>query len=200
MDKINSGEMPPKKKPRPDAQEAFAVASWVATKLDEATKAAQGAGGRVPMRRLNRAAYANTVRDLFSLEQEFARRGRKGAADGWESGAASIGARRAFSWMTGQLDRYLAVADMVLDEAVFSLGNRTSRNPTWRPADQRHVHGIRVAYKDDFGEIQDSNPTPGGSSPRSRSHSAWDLTLTYRTPIARPRPSGICRTDLSHGR
>ena len=33
MDKINSGEMPPKKKPRPDAKEAFAVASWVAQKL-----------------------------------------------------------------------------------------------------------------------------------------------------------------------
>src|SRR6188508_1173132 len=59
MDKINSGEMPPKKKPRPDAKEAFAVASWVAQKLDETTKAAQGAGGRVPMRRMNRVEYAN---------------------------------------------------------------------------------------------------------------------------------------------
>ena len=44
MDKINSGEMPPKKKRRPDAKEAFAVASWVAQRLDETTKAAQGAG------------------------------------------------------------------------------------------------------------------------------------------------------------
>src|SRR5712675_1372128 len=47
MDNINSGKMPPKKKARPDAKEAFAVASWVAQKLDETTKAAQGAGGRV---------------------------------------------------------------------------------------------------------------------------------------------------------
>src|SRR5438105_3018086 len=61
MDNINSGKMPPKKKPRPDAKEAFAVASWVAQKLDETTKAAQGAGGRVPMRRMNRVEYANTV-------------------------------------------------------------------------------------------------------------------------------------------
>jgi len=74
MDKINSGEMPPKKKPRPDAGEAFAVASWIAQQLDETTKAAQGAGGRVPMRRMNRVEYANTVRDLFSLEEDFARR------------------------------------------------------------------------------------------------------------------------------
>ena len=74
MDKINSGEMPPKKKHRPDAGEAFAVASWIAQQLDETTKAAQGAGGRVPMRRMNRVEYANTVRDLFSLEEDFARR------------------------------------------------------------------------------------------------------------------------------
>src|SRR5260370_30852452 len=45
MDKINSGKMPPKKKPRPDAKEAFAVASCVADKLHETALAAHGAGG-----------------------------------------------------------------------------------------------------------------------------------------------------------
>ena len=59
MDKINSGEMPPKKKARPDPQEAFAVSKWVAGRLDETTKLAQGAGGRVPLRRMNRVEYAN---------------------------------------------------------------------------------------------------------------------------------------------
>src|SRR5665213_180218 len=74
MNKINSGQMPPKKKARPDAKEAFAVASWVAERLHETEMAAQGAGGRVPMRRMNRVEYANSVRDLFSLEEGFARR------------------------------------------------------------------------------------------------------------------------------
>ena len=46
MDNINSGKMPPKKKARPDAKEAFAAASWVAAKLRETELAAQGAGGR----------------------------------------------------------------------------------------------------------------------------------------------------------
>jgi hypothetical protein len=40
------------------------AASWMRHEL-----AAQGAGGRVPMRRMNRVEYANTVRDLFSLEE-----------------------------------------------------------------------------------------------------------------------------------
>ena len=44
MDNINSGKMPPKKKARPDAKEAFAAASWVAAKLRETELAAQGSG------------------------------------------------------------------------------------------------------------------------------------------------------------
>ena len=53
MERINSGEMPPKKKPRPEAGEALAVSSWIAQKQDATTKAPTGAGGRVPMRRIS---------------------------------------------------------------------------------------------------------------------------------------------------
>jgi len=49
-------------------------ASWVAAKLRETELAAQGAGGRVPLRRMNRVEYANTVRDLFTLDANYARR------------------------------------------------------------------------------------------------------------------------------
>src|SRR5271156_5121840 len=45
MDRINSGAMPPKKRPRPDPREAFAATSWVAKKLRETELEAQGAGG-----------------------------------------------------------------------------------------------------------------------------------------------------------
>src|SRR6266446_8570495 len=112
MDNINSGKMPPKKKARPDAKEAFAVASWVAQKLDETTKAAQGAGGHVPMRRMNRVEYANTVRNLFSLEEGFARRIEKelpadGKVGGFDRGAAGL------FMDEGQLAQYMAVADLV---------------------------------------------------------------------------------------
>jgi hypothetical protein len=34
MDQINSGQMPPKKKARPDPKMAFAVSSWVAQQLE----------------------------------------------------------------------------------------------------------------------------------------------------------------------
>ncbi len=159
MDQINSGAMPPKKKPRPDAKDAFAVASWVAQKLDETTKAAQGAGGRVPMRRMNRVEYANTVRELFSLEEGFARRIEKelpadGKVGGFDRGAASL------FMDDGQLDRYMAAADMVLGEGVFNEKPGVVKL-TWDSTQVKYIHGIGVAYKDASGKIMEDNPTPG---------------------------------------
>ena len=151
MNKINSGEMPPKKKPRPNAKEAFAVASWVAKKLDETTKSAQGAGGRVPMRRMNRVEYANTVRDLFSLDENFARRVEKelpadGKVGGFDRGAASL------FMDEGQLAQYMAVADLVLDEAVFNERPKVQKFTHDGPA-ERYVHGLHTAYKNEAGEF-----------------------------------------------
>lgn len=158
MDKVKAGEMPPKKKPRPDAREVSAVVSWVAQKLDQTTKAAQAAGGCVPMRRMNRAEYANSVRDLFSLDENFARRVEKelpadGKVGGFDRGAASL------FMDDGQLDQYMAVADLVLDEAVFNERPKT-QHLTWDGRKEKYVHGIGVCYKDAAGKIMEDNPTP----------------------------------------
>ena len=158
MHKINSGQMPPKSEPRPDAKEAFAVASWVAGRLHETELAAQGAGGRVPMRRLNRAEYADTVRDLFSLEEGFARRIEKelpadGKVGGFDRGAAGL------FMDEGQLAQYMAVADLVLDEGLFNARPEV-RKLTWDAAREKYVHGIGVCYRDASGKMHEDNPTP----------------------------------------
>jgi hypothetical protein len=151
MNKINSGTMPPKTKMRPDAKEAFAVASWVAKKLDETTKTSQGAGGRVSIRRMNRVEYANTIRDLFSLDENYARRIEKelpadGKVGGFDRGSAGL------FMDEGQLSQYMSVADMVLDEAVFHEKPKVQRFSYEGPA-ERYVHGLHTAYKNEAGEI-----------------------------------------------
>ena len=128
-------------------------------KLRETERAAQGAGGRVPMRRMNRVEYANTVRDLFSLEEGFARRIEKelpadGKVGGFDRGAAGL------FMDEGQLGQYMAVADLVLDEAVFMEKPKIQKF-TWDARQEKHVHGIGVAYKDASGKVIDNNPTPG---------------------------------------
>lgn len=73
MDHINLGTMPPDDKPRPDAETSFAVVKWIAGQLQQAKKTAQQAGGRIPMRRLNRDEFGNTIRDLLLIDEKHLR-------------------------------------------------------------------------------------------------------------------------------
>src|SRR5271156_5957278 len=71
IDQVNLGKMP-KSKMKPDPKEAFVIVEWVNQEIRNAERRAQSGGGRSPMRRLNRTEYANTVRDLFHLNEPFA--------------------------------------------------------------------------------------------------------------------------------
>lgn len=65
--RINSGEMPPKKEPRPTATEAAAVVEWIATEIKKGETARMAARGQVTLYRLSRQEYANTVLDLLGI-------------------------------------------------------------------------------------------------------------------------------------
>ncbi len=68
MDNLNLGEMPPEGEPRPDSKSHARVVAWIASELRAAQQRAISSGGRVLLRRLNRAEYANTIRDLLKIE------------------------------------------------------------------------------------------------------------------------------------
>ncbi|MES1262114.1 MAG: DUF1592 domain-containing protein, partial [Acidobacteriota bacterium] len=68
LEKIRSGEMPPKGLPRPDPAQAAAVAKWIEAELAREEKAAGPDAGHIVARRLNRAEYNNTVRDLLGVD------------------------------------------------------------------------------------------------------------------------------------
>ncbi len=65
--KVASGEMPPAGTPAPDAASAAKFAARLEEALDAAAAAAPNPG-RPPAHRLNRAEYANAVRDLLALD------------------------------------------------------------------------------------------------------------------------------------
>ncbi len=67
-DNIGVGKMPPKKEARPDPRQASVVMEWIIQELRPAEKLAKNSSGRIPMRRLNRTEFANSLRDLFYLE------------------------------------------------------------------------------------------------------------------------------------
>ena len=65
--KLRAGAMPPQGMPRPDAASIDHLASYLETTLDRAA-AGNPNPGRASMHRLNRAEYANAIRDLLALD------------------------------------------------------------------------------------------------------------------------------------
>ena len=65
--KLRAQTMPPPPRPRPAAATYTAFAAWLETAIDRAAEAAPDPG-RPTVRRLNRAEYANAVRDLLAVE------------------------------------------------------------------------------------------------------------------------------------
>jgi Protein of unknown function (DUF1592)/Protein of unknown function (DUF1588)/Protein of unknown function (DUF1585)/Protein of unknown function (DUF1587)/Protein of unknown function (DUF1595) len=116
-DRINLGEMPPEKEPQPDPKAAFAVVEWIGGELKRAEHEARVAGGRSLMRRLNRDEYANTVRDLLHLDNEFAKQVRDqlpadGKAEGFDRMASAL------FFDETQMEQYIAVADAIARRAI----------------------------------------------------------------------------------
>ncbi|HYW79404.1 MAG TPA: DUF1592 domain-containing protein [Thermoguttaceae bacterium] len=115
LQRVGSGEMPPKPLPRPDKVELDRVVAWLQKSMQ--TAAADSADpGKVTIRRLNRAEYANTVRDLlgveFKADEQF-------PADDVGYGFDNIGDVLSLSPLL--MEKYLAAADGISQEALDSL-------------------------------------------------------------------------------
>jgi hypothetical protein len=65
---LRAHKMPPEGRRRPKDEEYEAVNAWLEAVLGEADRAGPLDPGRVTIRRLNRAEYANTVRDLLGVQ------------------------------------------------------------------------------------------------------------------------------------
>src|SRR5579862_3868048 len=63
--KLRTATMPPAGLPRPDAATYASFTAWLESQIDQA---AAPYAGRPILHRLNRAEYANTIRDLLALD------------------------------------------------------------------------------------------------------------------------------------
>ncbi len=117
IDRINAGEMPPKESPRPDARQSAAFVTWVNEQLRQVDLDAKKAGGRIPMRRLNRDEYANTVRDLLKLDELIVRPLIEDLpSDGQAEGFDRLGVALFFDQT--QIERSLGVAEKIVSRAI----------------------------------------------------------------------------------
>lgn len=113
MEQLASGKMPPKDKPRPPVKDVQAAVSWINERAGAAELARRAAEGRVVMRRLNRAEYANTVRDLLGVEVDLSDLlPPDTSTSGFDNSAELL---HTSSYL---LRSYLDAADRVLNEAI----------------------------------------------------------------------------------
>src|SRR4051812_48254264 len=68
LEQVQSDTMPPEEKPRPQDAEITALGDFINGRIAAAEAARGAAVGRVVLRRLNRAEYENTVRDLLGVD------------------------------------------------------------------------------------------------------------------------------------
>lgn len=113
-DRMESGEMPPKKKARPAAASLAAVQSALAGSLVRAEVTRLGGDGRTTLHRLTRSEYENTVRDLFALPGIAVRAGlpADGSAHGFDNNSDALDISHV------NLAKYIEAADTVLDMAI----------------------------------------------------------------------------------
>lgn len=113
LEQLKEGNMPPKDEPRPPIKEVQSAMKWISTQAGKAEIALRETVGRVVMRRLNRAEYANTVRDLLSVEVDLADLlPLDSSTNGFDNNAELL---HTSSFL---MRNYLDAADRVLDEAI----------------------------------------------------------------------------------
>ncbi|MBI4601365.1 MAG: DUF1592 domain-containing protein [Planctomycetes bacterium] len=110
--RLEAGEMPPPKRPRPDPGELEAVAEWIRGLLAGHASSPPDPG-RVTLRRLNRAEYDNTLRDLLGIDLRLSARF---PSDDVGNGFDNMG--EVLSMPPVLLERYLEAAEMALEAAL----------------------------------------------------------------------------------
>jgi mono/diheme cytochrome c family protein len=143
--RVEAGMMPPQGLPRPDAATQAGLISWVKSTLDRAALEHPNPG-RALLRRLNRAEYANAVRDLLALDIDVASLlPPDDSSYGFDNIADVLGSSPAL------LERYLNAADEISAVAIGSLEDNVASSKTYvAPSDttqNEHVDGLPLGTR-----------------------------------------------------
>ena len=144
IEQIEAGEMPPKDKPQPSAEEKKRLITWIRGFLDAEARSRSGDPGHVPLRRLSNSEYNYTIRDLTGVDLQPA---REFPADG----AAGEGFTNAAESLTdispALFTKYLNAAKDIADHAVLLPGGfRFSPSKTRRDWTDEGTAALRKFY------------------------------------------------------
>jgi|694.fasta_scaffold71848_2 hypothetical protein len=175
---LASHGMPPEDKQQPEAAETAGVVDWI-TKQAVAAEVAKREQS-VVLRRLNRAEYRNTIRDLVGIDFDTSVFPQDPPAGGFDNNGAAL------TMSPMQIEQYLNAADQILDRALVE-GKRPetirwkfdpvpksndSNRARLDPRNNPIVNGGNNTYEGDWGVIH---------------HDSWDTPVNardFRVPTA----------------
>ncbi|HEX4949087.1 MAG TPA: DUF1592 domain-containing protein [Blastocatellia bacterium] len=162
VQRMHAGDMPPRGAPKPDPAQVKQVITFIEGEFARLDKLVKPDPGRVTARRLNRAEYNNTVRDLLGVDSK--------PADDFpqdDSGYGFDNIGDVLSLSPVLMEKYLTAAEKVARIAVFGV-------PPMKPAvTERRGQGRPI--KPAFTPLADYDTT-GLSMPNS-------LHVTHRFPV-----------------
>ena len=169
--RLSLGEMPPKGMPRPPKEQINDFTKWLATNLD-ANAAAHPDPGHATVRRMNRAEYANAVRDLLAIDVDFA---KELPADDTGYGFDNIADVLTVS--PTLMDRYMNVAGKIARLAT----GQSSRKPNgidYRPTRDLFVNAFGVPSYNERANDDLPLDSRGGAS--YHFYAPYDATYTIQ--------------------
>ncbi|MBX3400115.1 MAG: DUF1592 domain-containing protein [Gemmataceae bacterium] len=125
---VTGGEMPKAKSKQPSAEEKAFFVGWIEQNLTKVDCAGPKDPGRVTIRRLNRAEYNNTIRDLCGVDFK--------PAENFPSDDVGYGFDNIGDVLSVQpilIEKYMAAADSILEQAIVPLDGIKSSNQIYRP-------------------------------------------------------------------
>jgi mono/diheme cytochrome c family protein len=188
-DRVAAGEMPPKKKPRPAADELKTFLSSLTETLTASQTAQLARDGRAVHRRLNRYEYENALRDLLHIP--WAQVKDKLPLDGERHGFNKSGEALDVSFV--QIERYLAAADYAMRQAMGAAFERPAQ--TTRRIYARDAFGTFSYWPRENGTLPDRLAFPvldSHAQPEVRAGRAPNSTPETREREAVGKVASIC--------
>ncbi len=183
--KLRTGEMPPKGMPRPEQATVETILHWVEVQFAAADKLVKPDPSRITARRLNRAEYNNTIRDLLGVDSDPANDfPQDDSAHGFDNMADAL------TLSPTLMEKYLAAAEKIAHLAVFGpeVKVQTFRIEPTRPR-RMETNPIQITQAP-FYTMQDYDVTgishPGSYHWKYRFPATGEYQFRVRADGARP--------------
>ncbi len=178
---VEGGTMPPDESPQPDRAEVDRLGAAIKLALDRADCGKPANPGRVTIRRLNRAEYNNTIRDLIGVDFR--------PADDFPSDDVGYGFDNVGDVLGMPpllMERYLAAAEQIASRAIVVGASSSGLD---RPESHR-----RILFREPA--------SPGDYPDAARAILERFATRAYRRPVTRPeleRLVGLVELAIADG-